>query len=218
MIFGGGVFKGWSEVKWSEVKWKLSQSCLPLCDPIDYTVHGILQAGLLEWVAIPFSRGSSQPRDSTWVSHIPGRVFTVWATWEDPPLIIEQHIKPVEVTNIYHPSIFTSPASHKSDPWASQKRFHVDVWVSWKPWSVTSRWWSFPLCSPRKGVSESQSDWQREERISRRSSHSFQFLNPCYTKRKLMLRPKHPFDNLCPSYLPLGQTSQNFFWRPKKFS
>ena len=40
-----------------------SHSVLTLCDPIDYTVHGIFQARILEWVAFPFSRGSSQPRD-----------------------------------------------------------------------------------------------------------------------------------------------------------
>ena len=43
---------------------------------LDYTVHGILQARVLEWVAIPFSRGSSQPRNRTWVSCITGRFFT----------------------------------------------------------------------------------------------------------------------------------------------
>ena len=37
---------------------KVAQSCLTLCDPMDYTVHGILQTRILEWVAIPFSRGS----------------------------------------------------------------------------------------------------------------------------------------------------------------
>ena len=42
---------------------KVAQSCLTLCDPMKYTVHGILQARILEWVAFPFSRGSSQPRD-----------------------------------------------------------------------------------------------------------------------------------------------------------
>ena len=47
-----------------------------LCDPMDYTVHGILQARILEWVAFPFSRGSSQPRDRTQVSHIAGGFFT----------------------------------------------------------------------------------------------------------------------------------------------
>ena len=48
---------------------KVVQSCLTLCDPMDYTVHGILQARILEWVAFTFSRGSSQPRDQTQVSH-----------------------------------------------------------------------------------------------------------------------------------------------------
>ena len=47
--------------------------------------HGILQARVLEWVAIPFSRGSSQPRDWTWVSCIAGRFFTSWATREALP-------------------------------------------------------------------------------------------------------------------------------------
>ena len=49
-----------------------------LC-PMDYTVHGILQARILEWVAFPFSRGSSQPRAQTQVSHIAGGFFTSWA-------------------------------------------------------------------------------------------------------------------------------------------
>ena len=42
---------------------KVAQLCLTLCDPIDYTVHGILQARILEWGAFPFFRGSFQPRD-----------------------------------------------------------------------------------------------------------------------------------------------------------
>ena len=49
---------------------------------MDYTVHGILQARILEWLAFPFSRGSSQPRDQTQVSHIAGGFFTGWATRE----------------------------------------------------------------------------------------------------------------------------------------
>ena len=60
----------------SEVKVKVAQSCLTLCIPMDYTVHGILQARILEWVAFPFSRGSFQPRDRTQVSRIVGRFFT----------------------------------------------------------------------------------------------------------------------------------------------
>ena len=45
------------------LKVKVAQSCPTLCNPVDYTVHGILQARILEWVAVPFFRGSSQPRD-----------------------------------------------------------------------------------------------------------------------------------------------------------
>ena len=47
----------------SLVKVNVAQSCLTLCDPMDHTVRAILQARILEWVAFPFSRGSSQPRD-----------------------------------------------------------------------------------------------------------------------------------------------------------
>ena len=50
------------------VKVKVAQSCLTLRNPMHYTVHGILQARILEWVAFPFSRGSSQSRDQTQVS------------------------------------------------------------------------------------------------------------------------------------------------------
>ena len=64
------------------MKVKVTQSCLTLCDPMDYTDRGILQARTLEWVAFPFSRGSFQPRDWTQVSHIAGRFFTTWATRE----------------------------------------------------------------------------------------------------------------------------------------
>ena len=48
------------------MKVKVTQLCLILCDPMDYTVHGILQARILEWVAFPLSRGSTPPRDRTW--------------------------------------------------------------------------------------------------------------------------------------------------------
>ena len=61
---------------------KVSRPCPTLCDPKDYTVHGILQARILEWVTVPFSRGSSQPRDETLVSCVAGRFFTSWATRE----------------------------------------------------------------------------------------------------------------------------------------
>ena len=72
---------------WSEV----AQSCPTLCDPVDCglpdsSVHGILQARVLEWGATAFSRGSSQPRDQTQVSRIGGRRFKLWATREAPSM------------------------------------------------------------------------------------------------------------------------------------
>ena len=74
-----------------ESKVLFAQSCHTLWDPMDYSlpdcsVHGILQARILVWVAIPLSKGSSQPRDQTWVSHITGRFFNIWATREGVPL------------------------------------------------------------------------------------------------------------------------------------
>ena len=61
------------------------QSCLNLCDSMDCSlpgssIHGILQARVLEWVAISFSKGSSQPRDRTQVSRIGGRHFNLWTS------------------------------------------------------------------------------------------------------------------------------------------
>ena len=58
------------------------QSCPTLCNPMDHSllgssIRGILQAKILEWIAIPFSRGSSRPRDRTWVSHMAGGLFTI---------------------------------------------------------------------------------------------------------------------------------------------
>ena len=58
----------------------MSDSLWP--DRMDYTLRGILQDRILEWVALPFSRVSSQPRDQSQVSHIAGGFFTSWATRE----------------------------------------------------------------------------------------------------------------------------------------
>ena len=72
--------KTWNQQKcpW---KWK-SLYCVQLFATLDCIVHGILQTRILEWVAFPFSRGSSQPRDQTQVSRIAGGFFTSWATRE----------------------------------------------------------------------------------------------------------------------------------------
>ena len=69
--------------------WKVevlvTQSCLTLCNsmdcsPLGSSLHGILQARILEWVAIPFPRWPSRPRDENRVSHSAGRFFTIWGT------------------------------------------------------------------------------------------------------------------------------------------
>ena len=61
---------------------KVAQLCPTLSNPTDYTVHGILQARILEWGRLSFSKGSSHPRDRTQVSGIAGGFFTSWATRE----------------------------------------------------------------------------------------------------------------------------------------
>ena len=71
----------------SKVKVKVAQSCPTLCDFMNFTVHGILQVRILEWVAVPFSRGFSQTRDGTQVSHTAGGFFTGWATREAPGIL-----------------------------------------------------------------------------------------------------------------------------------
>jgi len=74
------------DLRWSwcnnRNKVKVTQSSPTLYDPVDCTVHGILQARILKWVAFPFSRGSSQPRGKTQVSHIASGFFISWATRE----------------------------------------------------------------------------------------------------------------------------------------
>ena len=87
------------EVQWSEV----TQSCPNLCDHMDCSppgssVHGILQARMLEWVAISVSRGSSRPRDWTQVSRIAGRRFNLWATI----LLLFNHKKKWRTDTCYH--------------------------------------------------------------------------------------------------------------------
>ena len=79
-----------------EVKMKVAQSCQILCDPIDCnllgsSVDGILQARIVEWVAISFSRGSSRPRDRTQISCIGGGFFTVQA--QRRPMIYKLYLK-----------------------------------------------------------------------------------------------------------------------------
>ena len=70
---------------------EVAQSCATLCSSMDSSLPGspiyeIFQARVLEWVAISFSKESSWPADRTWVSHVAGRHFTLWATREAPAI------------------------------------------------------------------------------------------------------------------------------------
>ena len=101
----------------------VSNSATPwtVARPPGFSVHGILQARILEWVAIPFSRGSYQPRDQTQVSCTAGRFFTIWATkeapeWQvlkyspiqlPPPIKDSQHIT---LTHTTHKNIYKGKA------------------------------------------------------------------------------------------------------------
>ena len=81
---------GWLKILFrnlSESESEATQSCPTICDAMNCSlsgssVHGVFQARVLEWVAVPFSRGSSRPRDWTWVSCIAGKFFTIWAIRE----------------------------------------------------------------------------------------------------------------------------------------
>ena len=88
---------------------EVAQSCSTLCDPMDCSlpgssVHGIFQSIVLEWIAISFSRGSSQPRDRTWASRIVDRRFTVCATREVAS-IVSDSVRPHrrKPTSLPHP-------------------------------------------------------------------------------------------------------------------
>ena len=106
---------------------KSLHSCPTLCDPVGcsppgYSVHGILQARILEWVAMPSSRGSSRPRDQTCVTPaLAGRFFTTSVPWEDPHYILSTYLfsnRKFETFGHLCP-IFPSSGNHKSDLFSS---------------------------------------------------------------------------------------------------
>ena len=80
-----------------KVKVKVAQLCLILCDPMDYTVRGILQTRILEWVAFPFPRGSSKPREQTQVSCIAGGFFTSRGTREALRYLLSLYLSSTEM-------------------------------------------------------------------------------------------------------------------------
>ena len=101
---------------------KSNQSCPTLCNPMDCSlpgssIYGILQARILECVAIVFSRGSSQARDRTWVSFTAGRFFTIWATG-----------KPLYVIYIYFFMIIKNVSEGWINHWVFASQSGVAAW------------------------------------------------------------------------------------------
>ena len=119
-----------SEVKWSEV----AQSCPTLCNPMDcslpvFSVHGIFQPRILEWVAISFSRESPRPRDRTQVSCIVGRCFTLWATREVP---LKLHWWPISPhSDNHHVCDFSPPLCVSPLCFLLQQKISFLLWKVW---------------------------------------------------------------------------------------
>ena len=114
-------------------KVKVAQLHLMLCDPMGYTVHGILQARILEWVTFPSSRESSQPRDQTQVFHIAGRFFISWTTrkaqeyWSGWPVPCLADLPHPGIWGFLHCTQIISQLSHQGSPWSAEsmyKRLH----------------------------------------------------------------------------------------------
>ena len=96
----------------ARVKVLVTQSCPTLCDPMDCSlqgssVHGILQARILEWVVMPFSRGSSWPRDQTHISCIAGGFFTTSSTWK-------KHDRGIQCLSLWSAESVTGPKLYNS--------------------------------------------------------------------------------------------------------
>ena len=114
---------------------RVAQLCPTLCDPMDYKVHGILQARILERIGFPFSSGSSQSRDRTQISYIAGRFFTSWATRLNiiPLSISIYHMSYVypEKTMAPHSSILTWKIPWMEEPSRLQSMGSLRVGHDW---------------------------------------------------------------------------------------
>ena len=122
-------------------KMLVAQSGLTACDPMDCSlpgssVHGILQARILEWVAIPFSRVSSWPRDRTWVSCIGRRILYCWATRE----VLQYSYDFLSHKTVVLEKIFESPLDSKetkqvnskgNQPWTFIGRTDAEASILW---------------------------------------------------------------------------------------
>ena len=139
------AFPPGEEERTVKVKVKLAQSCPTLCNPMDYTVHRILQARILEWVAFPSFSGASQPRDQTQVSCIAGGSLPA----ELKGIKKENRISTTQNTHTLLDSVYVPENSVSSVHLVSH------VWLFATPWtaghqaslSITNSWSSPKLKS-----------------------------------------------------------------------
>ena len=122
---------------------EVAQSCPALCDPMDCSLpgsslHGIFQARVLEWVAISFSRGSSQSKDRTRVSCIPGRCFNLWATRSNRQIWLRSAKLSRAKANRVLPREHTGYRKH-SPPTTQETTLHRDI----TRWSVLKWDWLY---------------------------------------------------------------------------
>ena len=125
------------------MKVKVAQSCPTLCDPMDYIVHGILQARILEWVTVPFSRGSSQLRDWTQIS---------CSTADSLPA--ESTGKPKNAGGVAYP--FTRGSSWPTN-WTQVSCTAGGFFTSWATREALT-WWS-QSCLEEAHVVKDHSEW-----------------------------------------------------------
>ena len=175
---------------------KVAQSCPTLCDSMGCTVHGILQARILEWVAFPFSRGSSQPRDQTQISHIACGFFTSWAILQLLALLhfpSEHALGSLSVARKLHEALFHS----RLHPQLAAGAWHMVVlihtgWVNERlPLHTTHSpyWWFYPsACVHTHGDTE---EVRSEVRLGARmpSDHSLGLSNRLETSAALLKSP-----------------------------
>ena len=120
-------------------KWKVPKLCSILCNPMDCSLpgssaHRLLQARTLEWVANPFSRASSQPRDRTQASHIAGRIFTV-LSHQGSPRISEWVVYPF-CKGCSRPRNWTRVSCIAGRFFTSWATRESKVWYKWTyPWN-----------------------------------------------------------------------------------
>ena len=115
--------------------------------PPGSSVHGILQTRILEWVAILFSRGSSQPRDRILVSYIAGGLRTIWVTREALLNLLKNFFRNVSDTHFTQPHKCCSSKESVCQCWR-HKKHKFGLWVSMIPWS--RKWQPSPIFLPEK--------------------------------------------------------------------